>query len=432
MRRGCKECRNIVIIPSYSKFFNRQTPTGFVAWVTGNIVNKVSTFICLFLFVTLDNAESASHESVSKPGRPTIELLQEGEIETQSEESGNQVEELVCREDRVHTLLNNGHRVGFGRNTTGGADAAAITTVTSLADSGPGTLREAISGGGPVWVVFDKSIYGGTIFLDSPLRPPRNTTIDGRGIGMMAGITLAVTEKATHAMLIREGNVLIHGITIDGNNTGATGVMLRTGDDYWLDHVTITGFSKDDALAVGQGSQPDSTSEVTISNYHVYESDKGFLAGGELSYFDTYRTHRVTIFNSLLNARDRNPHISVKGRTHIFNNLIIPTAWTGIDIRHAAIAIVENNVISGESTNVANSVVIGWSLPSSGRPTGHVILENNEFTNGAGSEGSINPDSVGRSDIPYEYSLIDTNLVEDHVKRNAGAENASFDIMVCD
>ena len=99
----------------------------------------------MFLFVTLDNAESALHESVSKPGRPTIELLQEGEIETQSEESGNQVEELVCREDRVHTLLNNGHRVGFGRNTTGGADAAAITTVTSLADSGPGTLREAIS-----------------------------------------------------------------------------------------------------------------------------------------------------------------------------------------------------------------------------------------------------------------------------------------------
>jgi len=47
---------------------------------------------------------------------------------------------------------------GFGADAVGGRGGTVIK-VTSLADSGPGTLREAIDAAGPRIVVFDVSGY---------------------------------------------------------------------------------------------------------------------------------------------------------------------------------------------------------------------------------------------------------------------------------
>jgi pectate lyase len=68
-------------------------------------------------------------------------------------------------------------RQGWGKNATGGADGS-IFHVTSLADSGPRTLRDALNRDEPLWIVFDVS---GEIVLSSPLVPKSNKTIDGRG-----------------------------------------------------------------------------------------------------------------------------------------------------------------------------------------------------------------------------------------------------------
>ena len=249
---------------------------------------------------------------------------------------------------------------------------------------------------------------------------------------MMSGVKLSPTSSNGNVLLNFEGNVILHGITLDGRSTDATALMLRTGDNYWIDHLTITGFTSDDALSVGRGSSPESTSEVTISNYHAYDTNKGFLAGGGVDHFDTHRVHRITILNSILNADDRNPLISTKGQTHLYNNLVIPTKSSGVDVRFSSIVIAENNVISGEATRDLKSTMIARSLDGHDLPTGHIFSKNNLFINNARSTGSINPDSIDSFQIPYDYTLVETNLVENFVRNNSGAENANFNFTVCE
>ena len=70
-------------------------------------------------------------------------------------------------------------RQGYGARATGGLGGRFIE-VTSDQDAGPGTLRAALAQAkkGPTWIRFASDM---TIVLDSQLRVPSNTTIDGRG-----------------------------------------------------------------------------------------------------------------------------------------------------------------------------------------------------------------------------------------------------------
>src|SRR5262245_51242247 len=74
---------------------------------------------------------------------------------------------------------------GFGAKTKGGEGGTTVT-VTTLADSGPGSLRDALAGGNRR-IVFK---VGGTIKLASPLHVKPNVTIDG-STAPAPGITLA-------------------------------------------------------------------------------------------------------------------------------------------------------------------------------------------------------------------------------------------------
>jgi pectate lyase len=86
---------------------------------------------------------------------------------------------------------------GFG-NTVGG-DKGAVVRVTSLADKGPGTLREAVRRGGRR-IVFSKS---GTIKLKKTLVIKQsNVTIDG----LNAAVTITgapVAMEATRDVIVR-------------------------------------------------------------------------------------------------------------------------------------------------------------------------------------------------------------------------------------
>src|SRR5262249_8982263 len=94
-----------------------------------------------------------------------------------------------------------------GTATRGGATARAKGYhVTSLADSGAGTLRAAVEASGPRFVVFDIS---GNIILASDLRiTAPNITIAGQ-TAPKPGITLAAAS-----LRVRASNVIIQHIAI--------------------------------------------------------------------------------------------------------------------------------------------------------------------------------------------------------------------------
>ncbi|KAI8539887.1 hypothetical protein RHMOL_Rhmol09G0217800 [Rhododendron molle] len=73
-----------------------------------------------------------------------------------------------------------GRAEGFGRFAVGGL-RGPLYSVTTLADDGPGSLREGCRKKEPLWIVFEVS---GTIHLSSYLNVSSYKTIDGRGHGV--------------------------------------------------------------------------------------------------------------------------------------------------------------------------------------------------------------------------------------------------------
>jgi hypothetical protein len=111
--------------------------------------------------------------------------------------------------------------------------AVAQITVTSLADSGPGTLRTAISqatsGSGNVTILFDPSLAGGTIHVLSALGNLNKEgitiqgDIDGDGI---PDIELDGSSAPTNVngLTIQQANCLISGLIV--NRFGANGIRI--------------------------------------------------------------------------------------------------------------------------------------------------------------------------------------------------------------
>ena len=139
---------------------------------------------------------------------------------------------------------------GFGSSTPGGDNGSQVT-VTSLADSGPGTLREAIAGNnrrivfavaGTITLSSDLSVRDRSfITIDGSTAPSPGITIQGRGIDIRNSHDIIVTH-----MRIR--------------NAGNDGISVRYGAyNVVIDHCSVTD-SVDGNIDITEGAH-----DVTVS-----------------------------------------------------------------------------------------------------------------------------------------------------------------------
>jgi hypothetical protein len=110
--------------------------------------------------------------------------------------------------------------------------------VTTLADSGPGTLRQAIldanSDGVATTITFDPTVFPpppaapGVILLATPLPNLTGTgdTIDGTGAGVIVDGSNTPTTPATVGLRVRRSNLTIRGLTIQ--NFPSDGIRVET------------------------------------------------------------------------------------------------------------------------------------------------------------------------------------------------------------
>lgn len=103
---------------------------------------------------------------------------------------------------------------GFGANARGGR-GGNVHLVTSLADSGPGTLREACEAAGPRTVIFR---VGGTITLESQIAIEHPF------------ITIAGQTAPGDGILIRKGRSDVTPLRISTHDVVVRGLRIRTGD----------------------------------------------------------------------------------------------------------------------------------------------------------------------------------------------------------
>src|SRR5262245_10172464 len=165
---------------------------------------------------------------------------------------------------------------GFGATSRGGAGGRTIT-VTSLADSGPGTLREALRADGPRKVGF---AVAGTIALESRLRVTSGrVTIDG------------ATAPGTGVTLLNHGiqfvgdcdDLIVRHLRIRVVTGGESGDCLLfwgnqgTVERVLVDHCSLMGAT--DEVLNTWGQVRDVTCQWTILAEARMPHSKGWLSG---------------------------------------------------------------------------------------------------------------------------------------------------------
>jgi pectate lyase len=183
---------------------------------------------------------------------------------------------------------------GFGADTPGGA-GGDVVRVTTLADAGSGSLREALASGNRT-IVFD---VAGVIELREHLFVRgSHVTIDGHS-APSPGITLS------HYGLVIRGRDGAHDVIVRGlriRKAAIDGIQVSYGaHKVVIDHVSIHG-SADGNLDITEGSR-----DVTVSWSILAEP-----AGESKNMLIKYNPSRITLHHNLfVGARQRNPQVRI-------------------------------------------------------------------------------------------------------------------------
>jgi hypothetical protein len=244
---------------------------------------------------------------------------------------------------------------GFGAIATGG-HGRPVFKVSSLADRGSGTLRDALalaSGAGGATVTFG---VGGDIVLGSGLSVPANTTIDGTS-APAPGVTLwgDGVGGGGGVLNIYKSNVIVRGLRI--RNAGNDGVQIapKAGvsiSGIVIDHCSVTN-SGDGGIDV-TGRNGLTTTDVTLSWNYIAGSGsgcaKGTCGGGSLI---KYGVDRVSVHANLWDKNlRRNPSVNggqiVDGTlADIRGNVVRGYQQSGVQVVNGARANVVGNFIDG-------------------------------------------------------------------------------------
>jgi pectate lyase len=237
---------------------------------------------------------------------------------------------------------------GFGSTTPGGNNGTVVT-VTSLEDSGPGSLREALDRGNNRRIVF---AVGGTITLHSRLNIQGQSflTIDG-STAPDPGITLdgnTLYIRSSHDIIVthlRVRNAVHDNITVwDGSS------------HVVIDHCSVTN-AGDENIGITEG-----TANVTVSWCIIGDTRPNSFAlhsrGMLIANFNRPPVTHVSLHHNLfINEYQRSPQISTPGLFDLRNNVVWNWGVYGIRMRLGATGNIINNVFDS-ATKPHHAIVL--------------------------------------------------------------------------
>lgn len=237
---------------------------------------------------------------------------------------------------------------GFGAGTVGG-EGGEVYEVTSLADSGPGTLRDALSASGRV-VEF---ALGGAIELDTQIRfTGDHITIDG-STAPPPGITIVPAHSGvTNALLDLKGchDIIVRHIRICDAPDSSIGDNLRIWDGAYNILVDHCSFRR-----AGDGSLDisDDAHDITVQWSIIAETVKNCLVRTTVDRLSFH--HNLLVFGS-----ERNPQIQDNSFVDMVNNVIF--GWSsnyGTRIRYGAnVNLIANTWLPGPDSDASDALVI--------------------------------------------------------------------------
>ncbi len=225
---------------------------------------------------------------------------------------------------------------GFGRFASGGSGGETVH-VTTLADSGPGSFRDAVSKPNRI-VVFD---VGGIIRLKSNVAVSSHLTLDGTS-APGEGVTL----YGRSASFSGEKNIIVRYLRFREGIAGDKGkcsVNLSSGSDMIFDHCSIE-WGRWDCLGLTVGSH-----DITFQNCIIGEGvDPQRFGSLSDSVINITYTHNLWI-----NNQSRNP--KAKGKIQYINNVVYNWGVCGLVGGHSGADhfqdVVGNYFIAGPNSN---------------------------------------------------------------------------------
>ncbi len=237
---------------------------------------------------------------------------------------------------------------GFGADTPGGSGGATYE-VTSLADSGPGTLRDAVCSSNRT-VIFT---VAGTIELASTIRiAGHHITVDG-GTAPAPGITITAAHSGvSNALLELRGchDVIVRHLRICDAPDTNTGDNLRIWDGVYnvvIDHCSVRR-AGDGCLDISDDSH-----DITVQWCIIAETVKNSLIRTNLTNISLHHNLYIT-------GDERNPQLDDASVVDMVNNVIFDWSSSyGTRIRNGStVNLVKNYYIAGPRSDQSDAVVI--------------------------------------------------------------------------
>jgi hypothetical protein len=241
--------------------------------------------------------------------------------------------------------------------TTGGDDGAVVH-VTSLEDSGPGTLRAALLGKNPRRIVFD---IGGDIFLKSPLKIVAPFVTVAGETAPEPGISL-LGDKVhirTHDVILRNIRVRI-GEKPGSNPSSRDGIAIEPLKGKSAGNILIDRCSVAWALDENIGFWGEKIGNIRIRDSIIAEALRNSIhpkGAHSMGMLVSGSAKNVVIERNLFAHNvHRNPAIDAGASAMVVNNLIYDPIYTGFHIygkegRGPTLAsVVGNVVVAGPST----------------------------------------------------------------------------------
>ncbi len=314
---------------------------------------------------------------------------------------------------------------GYGARSKGGR-GGKVMQVTTLADSGPGTLRECIEAMGPRICVFR---VAGLIRFTGP--PPRIRhpflTIAGQS-APGDGITLAHSgdEVGRTPLVIKDTNdVIVRHIRIRNDRIGdrrgsEDSITIENSSHVIVDHVSAS-WARDE-LVNGFGSNNYITISNSIFSWGIPPHDKCALLASDPGPAQ----HFSFLGNLCAHSGDRNPDINFPPDScvEIVNNLFynaeseFAEVWESYGGTPAAI--IGNSFVAGPDTG-ASAVGIARQRISSTGPARVYLADNAFLGNFRQQDASLAEIVLARPDCVLTVSPVTPEAAYDHVLSSAGA-----------
>ncbi|RBP40576.1 pectate lyase [Roseimicrobium gellanilyticum] len=334
---------------------------------------------------------------------------------------------------------------GDGATTVGGR-GGKIIRVTSLENTGPGSLREAVRTKGPRIIVFE---VGGVIDLKktSLVISEPDVTIAGQ-TAPSPGITLI-----KGSLVVSTNNVIIRHLAVRPGEAGhekksgwnADGITTVGASHVIFDHLSCTWATDENLSTSGarfEGATPEewrknTSHHITISNCIIAEGlsksthDKGEHSKGTLLHDNT---SRISVIGNLYACNvERNPLAKGGAQAVIVNNWIsnparnaihaalVPSEWKGHEHQPAKLSIVGNVLEHGTDTLQYVSLLGYYE-----KTPLQVYMEDNLAFDLEGkpaklTRGEALPLEKEKLFWPEHLKAMSSDKVKEHVTANAGA-----------